>query len=607
MLSRRSSRLDCEKGNWGCYNGKGGEFCVWCPTRGATGECLNIAHDTCHQYATSSQSQFYGWSATPPGNPAYGCNKTWRQCWDDRANNGLGSSVCAACPTSFPDFCVSNQEDTCATYGLFAQNANNCQCNGGMSDRYLFTTNEDISYTAPAQTPALSLTTSALRSTQCCEECQPNCDKNCMGKCWCLNGTCSKLGDAYYLPEIDIDSPLGGKLILKEAPKLDSDLIFVDTDPGGDKSTPFSYFKNFEELVSNYSESTSAKAGLNIVGFFNAKSTLERNVSNKIASTKNVQSLFKNYVRNTGQVDLEHQRIKEGMLANEFVSAFIDLKLIPDNFEQQHDIDWWGPYTTFLQYWGSHVLTSIMYGARLEYRETVFDSNLNLEDSLKLKVCAEIDGGISVAKFNAEGCEDINSSNTANQIVNSTEQTSQAWGPDMANPFDADPNERDEAIKRFMSKADTSTGGIKYSYTPIWSILEQIYSLDNSKKQRARNLKAAYLRLAYDCNLVMDGSKVIQTMKMSSIDSGGIFNYGCWNAPFGCQGNNTKTAWSNGEQGCIAYGGRNGACDLAGTSADWAGTSYDAEDLGNGKYRTIKMKPNVLPNAAANNCGTIIN
>ena len=612
MLSAPKPKLGCGTGQWDCYNGKGSNFCVWCPSRGAFGECWNTASVTCNVYANNSQKQVYGWSSKEPGNPYTGCNGSWRTCWDDNTNNGLGSYVCAACPYQLEGACFSSQEDTCNTYDLHVQASNNCTCTGPrLGNRWLFTSDQDLSSPRKSE-----LSGGGSPATPCCNEC-PSCDKSCMGKCWCSeDGSCSTLGKLYYLPEIDVDSPneSTGFMLLKDPPKLDTNLVEVITDVQPSKDTPFSYSTSLKELSRKYSEDINIKAGFDILSFFSAKGTLDRKISNSIASTENVKTLFKEYIRNSGKVEFNYENVTPDMLDENFTRAF---KALSVDDPKDGDDSWWTQYTHFLQNHGSHVLATIMYGSRLEYRESSIDSTLQTEDSLKFKACADMSGGVpGTATFNIDGCYDVSTTNTVNQKNEDFLQTSQTWGPRLGNPFDVEGKDteervqkRNKAIKEFLDAADNSTGGIKYNYIPVWSILEQIYSSSKLLTQRARNLKAAYLKMAYKCDLVMDGDVVLQSMKFVNTDTGGIKNYGCWNKAFGCQGTNLPTGWNNDTQGCSTNGVRNGQCSLAWSKQpNGASTAYNAEDLGNDTYRTIMMTPGVAPNpVAASSCSTKYN
>ena len=625
------SSSPCGQGMWDCYSGLDGNetyHCISChdssntmtptikdPKSSDGGTCGIVQTQTCHQMSSDSPAwrNNRGWSVNTPGNVSDNCNRGWWPCWND--NEGLGVRQCFACPNAdAAGGCSVGQETTCNTYpGVHVEKPTNCKCyrSAVYGDRWLFPTAGPNLENQSRLSGDLGTRIDPSAWKQCTGDQQP---EFCMAKNnWCINpgGGCATLGDVYRLWQLDITqdpSGSGGTSLLNVPVSLESNLVTVNMNTGP-ATSKFDYFTSSKALVDQIATDTNVSVGYTST-WFTANATAKAVTSNKIESTEDLKTLFLQNVRSVGTLQFNEGNVTPDMLNAQIKAAFEQLPMISDSTSEQY----WIPYSDFLDIYGSHVLSALIYGSKVEIRSTVSDSATSTEDDLKFKACVELEGGDPIeGKFKADGCSGVDTKHTSSDANSSVNSEMKFWGGD-ASLISAvkvpGASGRTSAVDAFMNSAPQSKSAIKYGYMPIWEVLDKVYSAQPEMRQRARTLKAAYFYKAYKCNTVVDpysSTTVIQSMREYGVDDSGLTTYGCWNKAFGCLGESTDTMYNNPNNGCgSAY--RTGECGLSsGGVYNGTAAAYNAEDLGGNQYRTIVFVPGATPLAQANStCSKVV-
>ena len=94
----------------------------------------------------------------------------------------------------------------------------------------------------------------------------------------------------------------------------------------------------------------------------------------------------------------------------------------------------------------------------------------------------------------------------------------------------------DALIKKFLDEANTTHTPVQYGFTPVWSILQGMYSgVDDDNLIRAVSLEYFYLGyLNYGCQKLKLGNRVIQSFQLSKDSTPSYPQYVCGMISEGC-------------------------------------------------------------------------
>lgn len=246
-----------------------------------------------------------------------------------------------------------------------------------------------------------------------------------------------------------------------------------------------------------------------------------------------------------------------------------DFKRLPTEIDKPELSISWQPFYFFLNKWGSHLMSQITFGSKLETWESILDDSSGKSKSLEAKICLGIDGPVpSLVGIGAELCSQFSkekreaardiTSNSNTVIVGGNERTRNNLISDGINNI---------TLKQFLDSSSESDQAISYSFTPIWEIILQVYQYNSCVRnittgkydspdcldlQRCLNLEAAYGFLSVKCNkLTSTNGEVYQEFRETG-EAGGLNAYGCWNKKEGCTHTSTDCHFSG--TGCKAYG-----------------------------------------------------
>lgn len=383
----------------------------------------------------------------------------------------------------------------------------------------------------------------------------------------CPGGACPGLGKGFYLPNININDPkqlLGGSKIFLNVNFSNGCQVFT---PGGRIEKKLSTSDNTEDLVNRVAFESNIKGNIS-TKIASLATTLGFNTKYDIKKHNNIKTAKLTLLTENGNVTFQHGNIA-CRISNINVEFLSDFKRLPSKIDKPYLSTSWQPFYFFLSKWGSHLMTQITFGSKLEFWESDLDDSEDKTNSLEAKLCLNVDGKLpSVVGFGAELCSKYSKekreeaknigSNSTTVIIGGNETTRNNLITRGIN---------NTTVKQFLDSSSNSDQAISYSFIPIWEIILQVYqynrcvrnittgkydSTDCLDLQRCLNLEAAYGFSSVKCNkLTSTNGEIYQEFRETG-EAGGLNAYGCWNKKEGCTHTSTDCHFSG--FGCKAYG-----------------------------------------------------
>ena len=150
------------------------------------------------------------------------------------------------------------------------------------------------------------------------------------------------------------------------------------------------------------------------------------------------------------------------------------------------DSSTWTEYVNFVERWGSHVITGVHSGAMVEILTTATSTSTTDESDFQLQACLAGSGmGIS-----ASACVGYSTSDYEAASTSGFSTASHFYGGDNDLAVIASLERSTETIEDFLMSGDETTAAY-YSYTPIWDLLDNLYTSGDNRK-RLQILEAYY-------------------------------------------------------------------------------------------------------------------
>lgn len=309
-----------------------------------------------------------------------------------------------------------------------------------------------------------------------------------------INGKCLKLqdtpldegeyknvpiGEAFDLSNTDFYSTLtqGNTIIDKEQAKE----CFRLTEVTNGKA----FLETSNTLESVYrSVSKEADLSSEFTYYITLKSSLQ-----SISSSIN----WRNSQAKTSQVDYSHQvktlSSEMACIREHFTESFKkDLETLDVDIQNPAVESSWQNYESFIKQYGSHIMSSIFYGARLQYFTATKSTEEISDEMLAARACAEVEGIKADNNFKIQGCASYSEEirQKSQSISMQLKKFIRGGEKELRNQLliaqALDPN----VIKSFIDSADRYPQPIQYSLEPIWDLLP------NDMAQQKANLYAYY-------------------------------------------------------------------------------------------------------------------
>ena len=338
----------------------------------------------------------------------------------------------------------------------------------------------------------------------------------------------SALGEAFYVPKADlVGSMPSGVKVFKD---IDEKCIETRTI---DKTTRNEHF--YKDTSSFYkSISSTTKLDASYQSNFALGVTLD-------ATTKDISSNEREVSGSSLKLhSKKHKKIIQGncLLEAHFIDDFKnDLEALEKDVEEPWQRESWRKYDGFMQKYGSHVISGIIYGSSIEQYIFAKSSNEYSQRDFTVQACAELAGPAGAGKVSVKACAGVDSSEIKKASSMDTSKSIVVTGgkAETRNKMEREDRSPD-LIEQFLNEGSTDPGPIQILLTPVWRILQDYYSSkEEEHMEKAMNLEYYFNGfLNYDCKYIKKGKLELQRFEKSPQSKPGRPKFVCSIAPEGC-------------------------------------------------------------------------
>lgn len=339
----------------------------------------------------------------------------------------------------------------------------------------------------------------------------------------------SPIGNIFYIPKYNLlgEDMTGGYPVFKN---LSRNCFGHSNDSITD--TTMTYYKDTDAFYSSLSSSTSLSAELK--SDFTMGMSLDFATKSISGNQRTVSGSTFSAFSKVSQDFLKPVCFSKDHLADYIVQTF-------ENLNEMIKNPWlassWDEYHSFLQKFGSHIVTEVLYGSSL-YQHTFAEiSNHYTEKQLAIKACVDLAAPTQAGVIDIGTCVGLTKEDIQNVSDIQTSSQFVARGGSDITRAKLSSNRSKELISQFLAEARSTHQPIQYKYKPIWEILQDIYS-GSEHFPKAMNLEAYYKGyLNYGCSYNTGGKVELQSFDYSnqSVRDHPVFQ--CSIAPEGCRAN----------------------------------------------------------------------
>ena len=200
---------------------------------------------------------------------------------------------------------------------------------------------------------------------------------------------------------------------------------------------------------------------------------------------------------------------KMSTLNKEFMESF---SALPLQIKEPWLHNSWKPYSTFLEKYGSHVITSKEIGSRFQQMVFAESSKSYSERDFQVRACISAAGPTDVGELGLSACSNVTNSEISQAIDMTVSETRFVRGGLRdTNSALNNGKKSTELIKKLMNEADEAPKPVQHTFMTIWSILQSRFKSGSKNYHRATNLQYYYSGyLDYGCPYSKSGNVEIQ-------------------------------------------------------------------------------------------------
>ena len=289
----------------------------------------------------------------------------------------------------------------------------------------------------------------------------------------------------------------------------------------------------------------------------------------------------------------EKIHLNKGCLTDEsskLKQSFMDkLERLPLKIDKPWERNSWRPYKDFLDDYGSHVVTSVMRGARIKETSFSRSSKSYSQRDFQVKSCVSFAGPTSVGKVGVSACANISKSESSKASDMSTTDKLHIRGGSRETRSQLLHDRSKELIQQLMNEAADTHSSVQHTFRAIWEVLQSRFP-GSPNYVRGLNLQYYYLGfLNYGCPYVKGGNEKIeiqiQKFHYTERSNDKYPEFECSLAKEGCHSNDDchyKPIWcSCRSPTCVHYRteeldtGASKESAYANTGEDWGWQGYD--------------------------------
>ena len=302
-------------------------------------------------------------------------------------------------------------------------------------------------------------------------------------------------------------------------------------------SSKFDYYKNTNALYKSLATESSLSASL--TSTFTLGATVSVATKSKSSQKSEVSgiSLIKQALAEKIYVNKEClTSAKMSTLNKEFMESF---SALPLQIKEPWLHNSWKPYSTFLEKYGSHVITSVDFGSRFQQMVFAESSESYSERDFQVRACISAAGPTDVGELGVSACSNVTNSEKSQASKMTVSETRFVRGG-LRDTNSALNNGKTstELIKKLMNEADEAPKPVQHTLMTIWSILQSRFESGSKNYHRATNLQYYYSGyLDYGCPYSKSGNVEIQKFDYKQPMKGNP-EFVCTLADDGCHNDN---------------------------------------------------------------------
>ena len=298
-------------------------------------------------------------------------------------------------------------------------------------------------------------------------------------------------------------------------------------------SCNFDYYKNTKAFYKSLATESSLSASL--TSTFTLGATVSVATKSKSSEKSEVSgiSLIKQALAEKIYVNKEClTSAKMSTLNKEFMESFSSLPL---KIKEPWLHNSWKAYSTFLEKYGSHVITSKETGSRFQQMVFAESSESYSQRDFQVKACISAAGPTNVGKLNVSACSSVNSSEILKAKNISTSETQFVRGGLRDTNSALTKGTSAELIEKLMNEADEAPSPVQHTFRPIWEILKDRFKTGSKNHIRATILQYYYSGyLGYGCLYSKSGDVEVQKFDYTKQSESKKPEFECSLAKEGC-------------------------------------------------------------------------
>ena len=208
----------------------------------------------------------------------------------------------------------------------------------------------------------------------------------------------------------------------------------------------------------------------------------------------------------------------------------------------------WKNYENFIKRYGTHIMSKITFGARLQYFTATQRSYHISDNMMGARACADVEGTISEeAPFKVQGCSSYSTYDrqTAQQFSMQVRRLIRGGTKELRNKLLFSSKLDSKLVEEFINTAENSPQPIQYTFIPIWDLFP------SDMHQQKVNLFAYYTGyIQHHCNFIIDNGYIIQEFRKNPSDYN---SFQCAVQSRGCHSDD-DCHYSYGKGGCRCGG-----------------------------------------------------
>ena len=223
-----------------------------------------------------------------------------------------------------------------------------------------------------------------------------------------------------------------------------------------------------------------------------------------------------------------------------FKKSFMDkLETLPLKIDEPWERNSWRPYYDFLELYGSHVITSVTRGARINEMSFARSSRSYSQREFQVKSCVSLGGPTSAGTVDVSACANVSSTEASRTSGMSTTDKLFIRGGSRETRAMLLQRRSKELIEKLMNEAGDIHSSVQHTFKELWTVLQSRFPSGSPNYARGLNLKNFYLGfLNYGCPYIENGGVEIQKFDYTKRSSEMYPEFECTLAAEGCHSSN---------------------------------------------------------------------